>query len=36
MKSSLHYSETYSGNKGPHSVSNKTNRIEIGLQLFKL
>jgi len=24
------------GNKGLRSVSNKTNRIEIGLQLFKL
>jgi len=24
------------GNKGLNSVSNKTNRIKIGLQLFKL
>jgi len=24
------------GNKGLHCVSNKTNRIEIGIQLFKL
>jgi len=36
LQPSLHYSEIISGNKGLHSVSNKTTRIKIGLQLFKL
>jgi len=33
---SLHYSENILGNKGLHSVSNKTNCIKIGLQLFNI
>jgi len=36
LQSSLHYSEIIPANEGLHSVSNKTNRIEIELQLFKL
>ena len=35
LQSSLHYSEIIPGNKGLHAVSNKTNRIKNGLQLFK-
>ena len=36
LQSSLPYSEIIPCNKGLHSVSNKTNRIKIRLQLFKL
>ena len=36
LQSSLHYSVIIPGNKGLHSVSNKTNSIKIGLKLFKI
>ena len=33
-KSTLHYNKIIPGNKRLYSVSNKTNGIEIGLQLY--
>jgi len=35
-QSLLHYSEIIQGHKGLYSVSNETNGIKIGLQLYKL
>jgi len=36
MQSLLHYSEIIPGHKGFYFVSNKTNGITIGLQLYNL